>query len=263
MAPVTHDRRPRGAGPPGRAGPRAPAGAHARRAGLGRSGRRGGGRARRLARGPLPVLGGDRRRARRPGHRGGRGPDRGPPRPGRRPGADRGDPVHRPLPHRGAGAARLPAGALLPGLDPGALGRGRRRRRPRSPRRRRTATWVGPLLALLPGRAHPVGVAAGGAPLHGAGGGQRALARARGRAARWAWRSPRPRGAWPGSPAPACCPRPGGAGSRGRWCGRASPGRPSRGCDLAASATEPGTASQRTLERCGFRVAYPKAVLVH
>jgi hypothetical protein len=32
---------------------------------------------------------------------------------------------------------------------------------------------------------------------------------------------------------------------------------------LAASATEPGTASQRTLERCGFRVAYPKAVLVH
>ncbi len=35
------------------------------------------------------------------------------------------------------------------------------------------------------------------------------------------------------------------------------------GCDLAASATEPGTASQRTLERCGFRVAYPKAVLVH
>jgi len=37
----------------------------------------------------------------------------------------------------------------------------------------------------------------------------------------------------------------------------------SRGCDLAASATEPGTASQRTLEGCGFRVAYPKAVLVH
>jgi GNAT superfamily N-acetyltransferase len=36
-----------------------------------------------------------------------------------------------------------------------------------------------------------------------------------------------------------------------------------RGCDVAASATEPGTASQRTLERCGFRVAYPKAVLVH
>lgn len=36
-----------------------------------------------------------------------------------------------------------------------------------------------------------------------------------------------------------------------------------QGCDLAASATEPGTASQRTLERCGFRVAYPKAVLVH
>jgi GNAT superfamily N-acetyltransferase len=37
----------------------------------------------------------------------------------------------------------------------------------------------------------------------------------------------------------------------------------SLGCDLAASATEPGTASQRTLERCGFRVAYPRAVLVH
>jgi len=35
------------------------------------------------------------------------------------------------------------------------------------------------------------------------------------------------------------------------------------GCDLAASATEPGTASQRTLEGCGFRVAYPKAILVH
>lgn len=37
----------------------------------------------------------------------------------------------------------------------------------------------------------------------------------------------------------------------------------SRGCDLAASATEPGTASQRTLEGRGFRVAYPKAILVH
>jgi GNAT superfamily N-acetyltransferase len=37
----------------------------------------------------------------------------------------------------------------------------------------------------------------------------------------------------------------------------------SRGCDVAAAATEPGTPSQRTLERCGFRVAYPKAVLVH
>jgi GNAT superfamily N-acetyltransferase len=35
------------------------------------------------------------------------------------------------------------------------------------------------------------------------------------------------------------------------------------GCDLAASATEPGTASPRSLERCGFRAAYPKAVLVH
>lgn len=36
----------------------------------------------------------------------------------------------------------------------------------------------------------------------------------------------------------------------------------SRGCDVAASATEPGTPSQGTLERCGFRVAYPKAVFV-
>jgi GNAT superfamily N-acetyltransferase len=36
-----------------------------------------------------------------------------------------------------------------------------------------------------------------------------------------------------------------------------------RGCDLAATATEPGTPSQRSLERCGFRAAYPKAVLVH
>jgi GNAT superfamily N-acetyltransferase len=35
-----------------------------------------------------------------------------------------------------------------------------------------------------------------------------------------------------------------------------------RGCDLAASATEPATASQRTLEKAGFRPAYPKAVLV-
>ncbi|WP_242341450.1 GNAT family N-acetyltransferase [Anaeromyxobacter sp. SG66] len=34
------------------------------------------------------------------------------------------------------------------------------------------------------------------------------------------------------------------------------------GCDLAASATEPGTASQRTLEKAGFRCAYPRAVLV-
>jgi GNAT superfamily N-acetyltransferase len=34
-----------------------------------------------------------------------------------------------------------------------------------------------------------------------------------------------------------------------------------RGCDLAASATEPATASQRTLERTGFRCVYPKAVL--
>ena len=37
----------------------------------------------------------------------------------------------------------------------------------------------------------------------------------------------------------------------------------SRGCEVAASATEPGTPSQRTLERCGFLAAYPKAVLVH
>ncbi|HUL57934.1 MAG TPA: GNAT family N-acetyltransferase [Anaeromyxobacteraceae bacterium] len=35
-----------------------------------------------------------------------------------------------------------------------------------------------------------------------------------------------------------------------------------RGCDLAASATDPGTASQRTLEKAGFRSAYPKAVMV-
>ncbi len=35
-----------------------------------------------------------------------------------------------------------------------------------------------------------------------------------------------------------------------------------RGCDIAASATDPGGASQRTLEKAGFRVAYPKAVMV-
>lgn len=35
-----------------------------------------------------------------------------------------------------------------------------------------------------------------------------------------------------------------------------------RRCDVAASATEPGTASQRTLERAGFRCAYPKVVMV-
>ena len=35
-----------------------------------------------------------------------------------------------------------------------------------------------------------------------------------------------------------------------------------RGCDLASSAVEPGGASQRTLEQAGFRVAYPKAVMV-
>jgi GNAT superfamily N-acetyltransferase len=34
------------------------------------------------------------------------------------------------------------------------------------------------------------------------------------------------------------------------------------GCDLAASVTEPGGASQRTLERAGFRCAYPRAVMV-
>jgi hypothetical protein len=35
-----------------------------------------------------------------------------------------------------------------------------------------------------------------------------------------------------------------------------------QGCDVAASATEPGTASQRTLELAGFRCAYPRAVLL-
>jgi GNAT superfamily N-acetyltransferase len=35
-----------------------------------------------------------------------------------------------------------------------------------------------------------------------------------------------------------------------------------QGCDLAGSVTEPGTASQRTLEEAGFRCAYPKAVMV-
>ncbi|HET8734950.1 MAG TPA: GNAT family N-acetyltransferase [Anaeromyxobacteraceae bacterium] len=39
------------------------------------------------------------------------------------------------------------------------------------------------------------------------------------------------------------------------WAGAA-------GCDLVASVTEPATASHRTLEACGFRTAYPKAVLV-
>lgn len=33
-------------------------------------------------------------------------------------------------------------------------------------------------------------------------------------------------------------------------------------CDVVASATEPGTASQSTLERAGFRCAYPKVVMV-
>jgi GNAT superfamily N-acetyltransferase len=35
-----------------------------------------------------------------------------------------------------------------------------------------------------------------------------------------------------------------------------------RGCEIATSAVEPGGASQRNLERAGFRVAYPKAVMV-
>ena len=35
-----------------------------------------------------------------------------------------------------------------------------------------------------------------------------------------------------------------------------------RGCDLAASAVEAGGASQRNLEKAGFRVAYPKAVML-
>lgn len=36
----------------------------------------------------------------------------------------------------------------------------------------------------------------------------------------------------------------------------------SQGCDLAAATVRPGAASQRTLERAGFRCAYPKAILV-
>jgi GNAT superfamily N-acetyltransferase len=35
-----------------------------------------------------------------------------------------------------------------------------------------------------------------------------------------------------------------------------------RGCDVAASDVEPGGASQQTLERAGFRVTYPKTVMV-
>ena len=35
-----------------------------------------------------------------------------------------------------------------------------------------------------------------------------------------------------------------------------------RGCTLAATGTAPGSASQRNMERHGFRVAYPKVVLV-
>jgi GNAT superfamily N-acetyltransferase len=32
----------------------------------------------------------------------------------------------------------------------------------------------------------------------------------------------------------------------------------SKGCDVACASTAPGTASQRSYETCGFRVAYPK-----
>ncbi len=35
-----------------------------------------------------------------------------------------------------------------------------------------------------------------------------------------------------------------------------------RGCDLAAAVTGAGTASQRNLEKAGFRAAYPKAVML-
>lgn len=55
-------------------------------------------------------------------------------------------------------------------------------------------------------------------------------------------------------------------GARGRGLQRAlvaarlRHGR-ARGCDLACSAVLPGTASQANLERCGFRVAYPKLEL--
>lgn len=35
-----------------------------------------------------------------------------------------------------------------------------------------------------------------------------------------------------------------------------------RGCDVAASSVEASGASQRNLEKAGFRVAYPKAVMV-
>ena len=35
-----------------------------------------------------------------------------------------------------------------------------------------------------------------------------------------------------------------------------------RGCDVAAGTTEPGSASTRTLEKAGFRCAYPKVVMV-
>jgi ribosomal protein S18 acetylase RimI-like enzyme len=34
------------------------------------------------------------------------------------------------------------------------------------------------------------------------------------------------------------------------------------GCELASSSTWTGTTSQRNLERLGFRIAYPKVVLV-
>jgi GNAT superfamily N-acetyltransferase len=35
-----------------------------------------------------------------------------------------------------------------------------------------------------------------------------------------------------------------------------------QGCDLASSNTAPGTSSQRNMERAGFRVAYPKVVML-
>ena len=105
------------------------------------------------------------------------------------------------------------------------LGRAPRRRGP--DRRAVGGRGLGrPLFARLPGRAHPVGVAAGGAFLHGPGGGQRALACLRerhpggGRAllGRGGRGLPlRGRGA----------PRVrGGADTRPRWCAPASPGPP-------------------------------------
>jgi hypothetical protein len=34
------------------------------------------------------------------------------------------------------------------------------------------------------------------------------------------------------------------------------------GCDLATADTEPGSASQRNYEKCGFRLAYTKVTLL-